>query len=313
LVDSKAELLSLQQVRCFCAALELGSFSAAADALRVSQPAVAEQVRKLERALGADLFIRAGRGVIPTDAGHAFAEHAAGSLRALEVGASSVGEFTAMRSGGVALGTFSAPSTWRLEELVAAFLERHPTLTVRLMSRNSSAIAERVRRGELEAGVVLLPIDDHRLDVRPLVRDELLYVSADPQRTRRPATIEQLASAPLIFYDAESADNDPIRRLLTERAQAHGLRLRPRVEVEMAEIALALVARGIGDTYLPVSYTHAPYYPARLTTAPFSPALYNTFAIVTRPAARLAPGTRELLAELETHMHALADEFDRSR
>ena len=97
MTNSKAELLSLQQVRCFCAALELGSFSAAADALRVSQPAVAEQVRKLERALGADLFIRAGRGVIPTDAGHAFAEHAAESLRALEDAASSVGEFTAMR------------------------------------------------------------------------------------------------------------------------------------------------------------------------------------------------------------------------
>jgi DNA-binding transcriptional LysR family regulator len=313
LADSKAELLSLQQVRCFCTALELGSFSAAADALQVSQPAVAEQVRKLERALGADLFVRAGRGVIPTDAGQAFAEHAADSLRALEDAASSVGEFTAMQSGGVALGTFSAPSTWRLEELVTSFLERHPNMTVRFMSRNSSAIAERVRRGELEAGVVLLPIDADRLDVRPLVRDEVLYVSADPERTRRPATIERLASAPLIFYDAESADSDPIRRLLTERAQAHGLRLRPRVEVEMAELALALVARGIGDTYLPVSYTHAPYYPTRLTTAPFAPALFNTFAIVTRPAARLAPGTRELLAELETHMHALADEFDRSR
>jgi DNA-binding transcriptional LysR family regulator len=312
LVESKAELLSLQQVRCFCAALELGSFSAAAEALRVSQPAVAEQVRKLERALGADLFVRAGRGVLPTDAGHAFAEHAAASLRALEDAAGSVGEFTAMRSGGVALGTFGAPSTWRLEEVVAAFLERHPNMTVRFLSRNSSAIAERVRRGELEAGVVLLPIDDERLDVRPLVRDELLYASADPERTRRPATIERLASAPLVFYDAESADSDPIRRLLAERAQAHGLRLRPRVEVEMAELALALVARGLGDTYLPVSYTHAPYYPAGLTTARFRPALYNTFAIVTRPAARLSPGTRELLAGLETHMHAMAEEFDRA-
>ena len=111
---------------------------------------------------------------------------------------------------------------------------------------------------------MLLPIDDDRLEVRPLVRDELLYVSADPERTRRPATIERLASVPLIFYDAESADSDPIRRLLAERAQAQGLRLRPRVEVEMAELALALVARGLGDTYLPVSYTHAPYYPAGL-------------------------------------------------
>ena len=68
-MDSKAELLSLQQVRCFCAALELGSFTAAAEALRVSQPAVAEQIRKLERTLGADLFVRAGRGVVATEAG----------------------------------------------------------------------------------------------------------------------------------------------------------------------------------------------------------------------------------------------------
>ena len=204
-MEPKAELLSLQQVRCFCAALELGSFSAAAEALRVSQPAVAEQVRKLERALGADLFVRAGRGVIPTDAGHAFAEHAAASLRALEDAAGSVGELTAMRSGGVALGTFSAPSTWRLEEVVAAFLERHPDMTVRFVSRNSSAIAERVRRGELEAGVVLLPIDDDRLDVRPVVRDEVLYVSADPERTRRPATIERLVASGGSFASVSTA------------------------------------------------------------------------------------------------------------
>ena len=154
---------------------------------------------------------------------------------------------------------------------MAAFVERHPNMTVRFLSRNSSAIAERVRRGELEAGVVLLPIDDDRLEVRPLVRDELLYVSADPERTRRPATIERLAAVPLIFYDAESADSDPIRRLLAERAQAQGVRLRPRVEVEMAELALALVARGLGDTYLPVSYTHAPYYPAGSPRRPSPP------------------------------------------
>jgi DNA-binding transcriptional LysR family regulator len=313
LEESKAELLTLQQIRCFCAAMELGSFSAAAEALRVSQPAVAEQIRKLEQALGADLFIRAGRGVLPTDAGHAFAEHAAGSLRALEDAAASVGEFTSLQSGGVALGTFSAPSAWRLDELVGSFLRRHPGMTVRLVGRNSSVIAERVRRGELEAGVVLLPIDDEKLDVRPLLRDEVLYVSADPARTQRPATIERLASTPLIFYDAEAAESDPIRRQLAERAQAEGVTLRPRVEVELIDLALRLVAAGLGDTYLPSAYLRAPYYPAGLTTVPFRPALFDTFAIITRPAARLSPGVRELIAELETHMRAVADEFDRSR
>jgi DNA-binding transcriptional LysR family regulator len=310
---SKAELLSLQQIRCFCAALELGSFTAAAEALRVSQPAVAEQIRKLEQALGSDLFVRAGRGVVPTDAGRAFAEHAARSLRAAEDAADSVGELTALRSGSVAVGIFGEPSAWRVDELVTAFLRRHPDVSVRLVGRNSSAIVERVRRGELEAGVVLLPIDDDKLDVRPIVRDEVLYVSAFPERTRQRATIEQLAATPLVFYDAESADKDPIRRQLAERAQALGLELQPKVEVELKDIALRLVAAGIGDTYLPSAYTHAPYYPEGLSTASFSPALYDTFAIITRTATRLSPGVRELLTDLETHMRAVADGFDRSR
>ena len=184
---------------------------------------------------------------------------------------------------------------------------------MRLVGRNSSVIVERVRRGELEAGVVLLPIDDDQLDVHPIARDEVLYVCASAARTRRPATIERLADTPLVFYDAESADEDPIRRQLAERAQAQGVRLRPRVEVELIEVALRLVARGVGDTYLPSAYTTLPSFPAELHGVPFSPALYDTFAIVTRPAARLSPGVRELVAALEAHMRAVAADLDRAR
>ncbi len=311
--QSKAELLSLQQIRCFCAALELGSFTAAAEQLRVSQPAVAEQVRKLEQALGADLFVRAGRGVAPTEAGRAFAEHATRSLRAVEAAAGSVGDRNALRGGTVAIGIFGEPSAWRVDELVSAFLRRHPDVSVRLVGSNSSAIADRVRRGELEAGVVLLPVDDDRLDVRPIARDEVLYVSASRARTSAPATIERLAATPLVFYDAESADRDPIRRQLAERAQALGVRLVPRVEVELKDIALRLVAAGVGDTYLPSAYTRAPYYPAGLHTAPFSPPLHDTFAIVSRTGARVSPAVRELLSALEAHMRAVAAELDRAR
>jgi DNA-binding transcriptional LysR family regulator len=313
LVKSKAELLSLQQIRCFCAALELGSFTAAADALRVSQPAVAEQIRKLEQALGADLFVRAGRGVVATDAGRAFAEHAARSLRAVEDATGSVGDLTALRGGTVAVGIFGDPGAWHIDELMTAFLRRHPEVSIRLVGRNSSEVVERVRRGELEAGGILLPIDDDRLDVRPIVRDEVLYVSASPARTRAPATIERLAETPLVFYDAASADEDPIRRQLAERAQTLGVRLRPKVEVELKDVALKLVAAGVGDTYLPSAYTHAPFYPDGLSTAPFSPPLYDTFAIVTRQGARLSPGVRELLADLEAHMRAIAEQLDRAR
>jgi DNA-binding transcriptional LysR family regulator len=313
LAQSKAELLSLQQLRCFCAAFELGSFTAAAETLRVSQPAVAEQIRKLEQALGADLFRRVGRGVVPTDAARAFAEHATRSLRAVEDGADSVTQLTELQTGTIAIGAFGGPSAWHLDRLVIAFLRRHPNVSLRLLGHNSSAIADRVRRGDLDAGILVLPIDDDKLDVRPIVRDEVVYVSAFAERTLQPATIEQLAETPLVFYDAESADNDPIRRQLAERAQALGLRLQPKVEVELKDIALRLVAAGIGDTYLPSAYMHAPYYPEGLHTSSFEPALYDTFAIVTRSGARLSPGVRELLADLEEHMRSVADQFDTAR
>jgi DNA-binding transcriptional LysR family regulator len=274
---------------------------------------VAEQIRKLEQALGTSLFVRAGRGVVPTEAGRAFAEPAARSLRAVEEAADSVTEINALRTGTVVLGVFGGPSAWRFDALVVEFLRRHPDVSVRLVGSNSSALADRIRRGELEAGVLVLPIDDDKLDVRPIVRDEVVYVSADPERTRAPATIERLAATPLIFYDAESAEGDPIRRQLAERAQAEGLRLVPKVEVELKDIALRLVADGIGDTYLPSAFTHAPYFPAGLHTASFAPALYDTFAVVTRAGARLSPGVRELLTAVEAHMRAVADEFDRAR
>jgi DNA-binding transcriptional LysR family regulator len=95
--------------------------------------------------------------------------------------------------------------------------------------------------------------------------------------------------------------------------QADGLTLSPRVEVEFMDVALRLAVEGLGDTHLPSAYTHASDFPDGLTTAPFTPALYDTFALITRRAARLSPGVRELVADLEAHMQAVASEFDRSR
>ena len=152
----------------------------------------------------------------------------------------------------------------------------------------------------------MLPIDGDRLDVRPLVRDEVLYVSAEADRTRNPVTMDALASAPLVFYDAESADNDPIRRQLADQHKPTVYACGPRVEVEYMELALRLVAAGTGDTYLPSAYTQAPYFPRRLTTTTFSPPLYDTFAVITRQAARLSPATRELISELSAHAEVAA-------
>ena len=146
------------------------------------------------------------------------------------------------------------------------------------------------------------------LDVRPIVRDEVLYVSADPERTARPATIERLASAPLVFYDADAAENDPIRRQLAERAQADGVDAAPARRGRAPRPRAAPRRRG-RRRHLPAQRLHADprLSPAGLTTVRFKPALHDTFAVITRRAARLSPATRELIEDLEEHMRAVAE------
>ena len=83
--------------------------------------------------------------------------------------------------------------------------------------------------------------------------------------------------------------------------------------MELKDLALRLVAAGIGDTYLRAPTRTRPTTPTGLSTASFSPALYDTFAIVTRPGARMSRGVLELLARLEAHMRAVAMKLDSSR
>ena len=82
----------------------------------------------------------------------------------------------------------------------------------------------------------------------PSIREENHYVSASTQRLAEPKTIEAIAAAPLILYDARWGALDPMRRQLDERAQRAGVRIEPQIEVEYMTAALDLAARGLGDT-----------------------------------------------------------------
>src|SRR5690242_2907037 len=206
--------MTLQQLEYFLAALDEGSFSAAAERLHLAQPSLSEQIRRLEAELGIALFARIGRGIRPTDAGLALRPHAEAALAAVEDARESVIAHRELRGGIAAFGTFGSARWYPGTQIVAAFRRRHPKVRVRLVGQNSSEVVGSVRNGELEAGLIALPIDDTGLDVRPIMRDEILYASADPQRVRNPVTIRDIAMWPLIHTDASYGLEDPTRRQL---------------------------------------------------------------------------------------------------
>jgi DNA-binding transcriptional LysR family regulator len=271
----------------------------------MAQPSLSEQVRRLEGELGVALFARVGRGLELTEAGRLLRPHAERTLAAAQEAAESVREVRDLSGGTVAFGTFGSAHHYLLGGLVEDFRTRHPNVRVRAVGQNSVEVADAVREGSLEAGLVVLPIDDRGLDVRPALREEILYVSADPTRTSQPMTIEHLAEAPLILFDARWGADDPTRRQLRERAQRAGVKLEPQIEVEYVTAALELCARGLGDTVSSASIIRTRGYGRKLTGAPFDPPLYDTFAFITRRNAHLSPAAREFMRLAEKRVQTL--------
>lgn len=299
--------MTLQQLLYFRTAAELGSFNAAARVLHCTQPAVSDQVRRLERELGVSLFARAGRGLTLTSSGRVFLNHAERVTEAADFALASVGHRRAAREQVVTIGIFRNAPYYKIADLAARYAARHPEARLRMRGLNSYDVARAVQSGQLEAGLVVLPVDDSLLDVRPLFRDEVLLVSADPDDVREPATAERLARAPLILYDISYGFNDPTRRQLAGRAQEAGVTLEPRIEVEHVETAMQLVARGLGCTIAARAVLRRSPVPTGVSGVGFAEPFHDSFALVTRRGVRVSPGTADLIGMIEDWAETVAE------
>jgi DNA-binding transcriptional LysR family regulator len=299
--------LTLQQLAYFLAAAHYGSFSSAADALHLAQPSLSEQVRRLEDELGVPLFARTTRGLTLTEAGRTLRPEAEAALAAVDRARQSVVQVREVLTGTVTMGLFGRPPPDAVVRVVQRFRADHPGVHVRLVGQNSVEVAETVRSGEAEAGLVALPVDDQGLDVRPIARDEMVYVSAEPRRVRHRVSIQRLVEAPLVLYDARYGTDDPARRQLAEQAQRAGLKIEPVVEVEDYEVALRIAASGVADTIVAHRFVRAKELPGALRTVSLAEPIYDVFAFLTRRGSVLSPATRKLVALLEDEKGVLGD------
>lgn len=303
--------MTLQQLEYFLAAFERGSFSAAAEHLHLAQPSVSEQIRRLEGELGVRLFERVGRGLVPTEAGQTLRDHAERVLAEAQEARESVSAVRELRGGTATFGMFGGGRFYPIAGLVADFRRRYPGVRIRLEGINSTEVAEEIREGRLEAGMIALPIDDRALDVRPLMRDELVYVSAHPAAVRAPKAIEDIVARPLVLFDTSYGNADPMRRQLSEALQRLGLRLEPEIEIEDAEGAIDLAARGLADTICSKGMINGlgRRVPKKLGWVPFAEPLYDTIALVTRSGGKLSPASREFLRLAEQRLTAFAKDI----
>lgn len=295
-------MLSLHQLTVFLSVYENGSLTRAAEELGYAQPSVSEQVRALEKSLGVQLFRRVGRGVVPTTVADTLRPHAERTLAAAEDTRRAAQQVKAFETGTIRFGMFGTARLYAGAGLVADVLERYPGVRVELVGQNSTEVAEELRRGKLEAAMIAVhSLESEGLEIRPVARDELVYVSSDPERLEHPITARRLAQASLVMPETTWRATDSIRIMLRQWLHETGLNPPTRIEVEDVEIAVELVGRGLADTVIPRGAAEQllPRLAPHAGIQSLRPKLFDLFTVVHRRGATLSPAA-ELMIELAT-------------
>jgi DNA-binding transcriptional LysR family regulator len=295
-------MLSLHQLRCFLTTYEQGSLTAAAEQLGYAQPSISEQIRALEKSLGIELFHRVGRGVVPSAAGESLRPHAERVLAAATEAQRAVLAVTALETGTIRFGMFGTSRLYAGAGLVADVLARHPGVRVELIGQHSSDVQDHLRRGYIEAAMIAVPqVRSEGMQVTPVARDELVYISADTDRLRTPVTAQHIARAAMVMPETTWREEDATRLILSKMLHETGQNPSTRIEVEDVETAVELVGLGLADSVVPRGAVEQllPRLAPNVGWVSLRPRQYDTLAIVHRTAAVLSPAAR-LMIELAT-------------
>ncbi|MCI4403617.1 LysR family transcriptional regulator [Klebsiella variicola] len=285
--------LNLGNLATFRLVVQRGSFSAAADALGISQPAVSLQVRQLEQFLQTRLLERTGRGIKATAAGMALLAHSEQIDRAVNSAMQSVSAFSQEVNGAVTLGTGATACIHLLPPLLQHLRQQHPLLTVGVTTGNTLDIVRAVEENRLDLGLVTLPVQGRSLAVTSVVDEEFVVIHASHETGTladyTPA--EQLLALPLIAFEAGSGTRDLIDRWF----RSAGVAVTPVMQLGSIEAIKRMVRAGLGYSIVPRMAVEQEKDRDGLSVHSLAPRLYRQLAVVMRQDKIVTKGIAEML------------------
>ena len=276
--------MDTRALRYFQAVAEFGSYSRAAEFLRISQPAVSRQIRALEDDLGRKLFVRHSHGVSMTDAGRTLLERSQAILRQFEQARDDISGSASGPSGMVTLAVPPAAGHFLVPELTRRFGALYPNVFLKIAAGFSVYIHEWLVRGRVDLACLHDPVPQPGFVVTPLVREEVFLVGKAggwvPKRDY--VRTQDLADVPLILPGRPNAS----RRLLDGWLSRRGIRLNVRMEADDHLIIRALVRAGLGCSLLTQGAFVADLRSGDLRAWPFRPRAYWGLALMEVPDER---------------------------
>lgn len=240
--------MEIAQVEAFLAVGTFGGFRRAADALRVTQPAISARIKALEASLGVRLFDRGRTGLALSPAGRALRPHAEQLLHAVALARQAVHDLGPSSGGAITIAAVLSICTYLLPDVLKRFQAAYPKTLITVRSGHSKEVLGMVLAGEAELGLAR-SLNHPEMETVSLRDDPLVLVSAPAAAMGRAgrARLEEVAAQPLILFDRGSSDWT-LSHGLFRRA---GLVPNVVLEVESIEAAKRMVERGIGLAFLP--------------------------------------------------------------
>ena len=242
--------MELGQLEAFIAAVQLHSFSKAAESIGVTQPSLSARILAMESELGEPLFHRVGRGVRLTDAGRAFLPYVQRALDTLRAGREAVESSKTASAGKLHIGAARSISANVLPGILETFRERYPGVDVAIKTGRSNQVLDWVLSDEIQVG--LARAIHHPGIVTTLLYDEQIVLVTHPSHPfaqAGSASIYHVASEPLIVYDKESTYFVLIDKVCREAGIAPNIQM----DLDSIESTKRMIERGLGVSFLPLN------------------------------------------------------------
>jgi LysR family transcriptional regulator, cyn operon transcriptional activator len=240
----------LRHVRYLVTVVDQGSFTRAALALHVSQPALSQQIRQLEERLGAQLLDRSGRTIRPTDSGEAFLAHARRALAELAAGSRAAQDVHDLSRGLLRIGFTPSFNAYLVGPLMERFHARYPAITLSASEMSQGDMEIALEDDALDLGIAFSEVEGGDIDWLPLHTERLrLIVGAGHPLVGRqgPMRIAELAGQRLVLLDSSFATRTTIDQYMRQ----HGIRPRISMDANSITTVMEIVRSGRLATILP--------------------------------------------------------------
>ena len=286
--------MDLRQLRYLVALAEEGSFTRAAESEHIAQPAVSQQIRRLEDEVGLPLVERTTRRVSLTEAGELLVVRARRIMAELEAAEIELQALSGMYAGHVTLGAMHTMGPVDVSLALALFAERHPNVQLTVREHASEEMAGMLRADELDLAFLSVTerVESHGLGLHQLVSEELVVLLPLEHRLarRKQVRMAQLADEPFISF----REGARLRELLMAAGRSANFEPRVTLESNESQRVRRLVSRGLGVAILPRSDAEGPGADVAVAEL-IEPSLSRDITLAWREGRRLSPAAAEFL------------------